>query len=102
MTDESRAVARSYPQSHSTHPEPTMTTATDHLTVVSATAEHLPVRPPAVALLARARTLTAQARLVNPVVAQAYRRRADQLRREAHAHAGRPLPTASGGAPAAA
>jgi hypothetical protein len=79
-----------------------MSACTDHLAVVSATATHLPVRTPAVALLARARTLNAQARLVNPLVAQAYRRRADQLRAEAHASAGRPLARTTGDAPAAA
>ncbi|HEX5945205.1 MAG TPA: hypothetical protein VFY82_02965 [Acidimicrobiales bacterium] len=78
-----------------------MTTSTDHLAVIGASAEHVPVRTPAVALLARARTLSAQARLVNPLVAQAYRRRADQLRREAHARAGRPLPAVPDGAAAA-
>lgn len=78
-----------------------MTARTDHLAVVSTSAAHLPVRTPAVALLARARTLNAQARLVNPLVAQAYRRRADQLRAEAHASAGRPLAHA-GDPPAAA
>jgi hypothetical protein len=79
-----------------------MTARTDHLAVVSSTASHLPVRTTAVALLARARTLNAQARLVNPLVAQAYRRRADQLRAEAHASAGRPRAHAPGDAPAAA
>ena len=79
-----------------------MTAHTNHLAVVHTTADHLPVRSPAAALLARARTLNAQARLVNPVVAQAYRRRADQLRAEAHARAGRPLPRSAGDAPAAA
>jgi hypothetical protein len=77
-----------------------MTARTDHLAAVSTSAVHLPLRTPAVALLARARTLNAQARLVNPLVAQAYRRRADQLRAEAHASAGRPLAHA-GDAPAA-
>ncbi len=70
---------------------------------------HLPAADPTsvprstVALLTRARSLRAQAGLVNPIVAQAYLRRATELRLQASAHgAGRPAPTETDDSPAAA
>jgi hypothetical protein len=50
-------------------------------------AEALPAGESAASLLARARTFRAQARTVNPVLADAYRRRAAELSLEAWARA---------------
>jgi hypothetical protein len=75
------------------------------MTAPSATAHPstgLRTTPGTVSLLARARRLRARAQLVNPIVAQAYLRRAAELKLEAWAQVGRLAPAGTDDSPAAA